>query len=528
MLRTRSIAVALLFLPMAAVAAGAGPAVSLSEAVKQRDADAVRSLLKQGVDVNAREADGSTALLWAAHNGDLGSVDLLLRAGASASAINRYGATPLGLAVKSGNAAVVESLLKGGADPNAAWAGGETVLMTAARAGRDDVVKLLIARGAKVDAREEMRGQTALMWAAAEGHADVIHTLVAAGADMRAVSHGPKAGEPAAESEGKSRMGRRRPVARLDTFTPMQFAVHAGRLEAVKALADERASLADETPNGMGLITLAIANAHYDVAAVLAEKGADVNQNTVGFTPLHQLVRVRTLNIGQFFSPIPSGRMTPSDLAAVLVKHGANLEARTTKNFPDGHRGAFGLGATPFLMAAKGGDVTLMKAFAELGADVRAVNVNGTSALMAAAGVEMFNPNEDSGTDADGFAALQLAVQLGAGDINSANKQGDTPLHGAVFRATTDAMKFLVEHGAKMDVKNKPKTCEQYSAGCIASQNKDGYTPYELAMGGLGMLGSYRPDAAAYLREAMIARGTTVPDFKIDQNRYKFGVTVKQ
>ena len=61
---------------------------------------------------------------------------------------------------------------------------------------------------------------------------------------------------------------------------------------------------------------------------------------------------------------------------------------------------------------------------------------------MAAAGVEMINPNEDSGTDADGFAALRLAVALGAGDINAANKNGDTPLHGAVFRTTTDAISF--------------------------------------------------------------------------------------
>ena len=95
------------------------------------------------------------------------------------------------------------------------------------------------------------------------------------------------------------------------------------------------------------------------------------------------------------------------------------------------------------------------------------MNANGTTALMAAAGVEMFNPNEDSGTDADGFAALQLAVALGAGDINAVNKNGDTALHGAVFRATTDAITFLVERGARLDVKNKPQKCEQYSAGCI-------------------------------------------------------------
>ncbi len=234
----------------------------------------------------------------------------------------------------------------------------------------------------------------------------------------------------------------RRPRIRLDTFTPLQFAVHAGRIEAARALIDAGASLDDVTPQGMGLITLAIANAHYELAAVLAESGADVNEAKAGFTPLHQLVRVRTLNIGQFFSPVPSGRMTATELAELLIDYGADLEARTTKGWPDFHRGAFGLGATPFLMAAKGGDVPLMQVFADRGADVHAVNVNGTTAVMAAAGVEMFNPNEDSGTDADGFAALQLAMALGAGDINEQNKKGNTPLHGAVFRATTDAVKL--------------------------------------------------------------------------------------
>jgi ankyrin repeat protein len=455
------------------------------------------------------------------------TVDLLLRAGARAAAENRYGATPLALAAANGNAAVVASLLNGGADPNGAWPGGETVLMSAARAGRLDAVRLLLSHGADVNAREQTRGQTALMWAAAEGHAEVIRALVTAGASMEAVSHGPPVPKDSPAENGKTAgsRARRRPVPRLDTLTALQFAVHAGQVEAAGALVDLGASLRDETPQGLGLITLAIANAHFELAALLAEKGADVNQDTPGFTPLHQLVRVRTLNIGQFFSPVPSGRMTATELADVLIRHGANLEARTTKGFPDGHRGSFGLSATPFLLAAKGGDVTLMRAFADQGADVRAVNINGTSALMAAAGVEMFNPNEDSGTDADGFAALRLAVELGAGDINSANKKGDTPLHGAVFRATIDAVKFLVEHGAVLDVKNKPKTCEQYSAGCITSA--EGYTPYELALGGLGMLGSYRPDAAAYLREAMIARGLVPPEPKDDKSKYSFGVIVK-
>src|SRR3989441_579649 len=356
MLRAGARVLVVLLVPIVAVAAGR--AVPLAEAVKHRDLDAVRALLQQHVDVNASEPDGSTALHWAAHEGDPAVVDLLLRAGASAGTPTRYGTTPLALAAANGNGAVVERLLKSGADPDTASPGGETVLMTAARAGRLDAVRVLLAHGADVTVREATRGQTALMWAAAEGHADVIRALVDAGADMRAVSRGPSAPKDPAEGAPPSTARyRRRPVPRLDTFTPLQFAVHAGRIDAARELIDLGASRADETPEGMGIVTLAIANAHYELAAMLAEKGADVNAAKVGFTPLHQLVRVRTLNIGQFFPPVPTGRMTAPELARVLVQHGAEIDARNRKWSPDGHRGSFGLNATPFLLAAKGGDV---------------------------------------------------------------------------------------------------------------------------------------------------------------------------
>ena len=68
---------------------------TLVDAAKNHDKDAVRSLLKAHADVNAPEADGTTALHWAAHANDLETVQLLLRAGANAKAANRYGVTPL-------------------------------------------------------------------------------------------------------------------------------------------------------------------------------------------------------------------------------------------------------------------------------------------------------------------------------------------------------------------------------------------------------------------------------------------------
>ena len=500
-----SVFVALLLLPVAAAAAGR--TVPLIEAVKQGDVDAVRALLEQQVEVDVPEPDGSTALHWAAHQGDYAAVDLLLRAGASAVAGNRYGVTPLALAAASGDGAVVERLLEGGADPNTASPGGETVLMTAASSGRSDAVRVLLAHGADVNAREGTRLQTALMWAAASGHAEVVRQLIDAGADLRAVSGGPSLTWDATGDYDHTK-AYKRPVPRLDTFTPLQFAVREGQIEATRALLDAGASLEDETPQGLGLLALAIANAHYELAALLVERGADVNAAKVGFTPLHQLVRVRNLNIGQFPSPIPSGRLSGVELGKVLLQHGADVDARTTKSWVDGHRGRFGLNATPFLLAAKGGDVQMMLLLAAHGADPLVVNSNGTTAVMAAAGVAMLNPNEDSGTDADGLAALRLAVALG-GDVNAMNVNGDSALHGAVHRPSVGFIEFLAESGARLE-----------------AENKDGVTPLQLAVGGLGIGKGARPKAAALLRDLMVARGLT-PDAKMDEDKYSFGVTVR-
>ncbi len=132
----------------------------LIDAVKNADTKAVRSLLQQHVDLNATEADGFTALHWAAQRDNLEIADLLLSAGADVKAASRYNITPLSLACTNGDAALIDRFLKAGADPNATSEQGQTALMTAALTGKLDAVKLLLLRGAKVNAKESWKGQT--------------------------------------------------------------------------------------------------------------------------------------------------------------------------------------------------------------------------------------------------------------------------------------------------------------------------------------------------------------------------------
>src|SRR5687768_17698599 len=89
-------------------------AAPLVEAVKIGDRTAAIALIERRADVNEAEADGTTALHYAAHNNDLQLVERLLRAGAKADAKNDFGATPMSEAALTGNAALMEVLIKGG------------------------------------------------------------------------------------------------------------------------------------------------------------------------------------------------------------------------------------------------------------------------------------------------------------------------------------------------------------------------------------------------------------------------------
>ena len=90
----RTTGLALLTLAVAGAALAAERA-TVADAAERRDQAVVRTLLKSGVDVNAAQIDGTTALHWAAYHDDAELAALLLKAGANASAANRYGVPPL-------------------------------------------------------------------------------------------------------------------------------------------------------------------------------------------------------------------------------------------------------------------------------------------------------------------------------------------------------------------------------------------------------------------------------------------------
>ena len=489
--------------PLAAAAVAAAPAEPpLVEALKAGDLQAAFALLRAGADPDIAGPDGTTALHWAAYRDDADAADRLLRAGAAPGAANRYGVTPLALAAAGGYGAVVERLLAAGADPHAATPGSETALMSAARAGGVRAVAALLARGADPNAVEATRGQTALMWAAGEGHDEVVRRLLAAGADLHARSHAPAAAEAA---RGAGTYTRR--VPRLDSFTPLLFAVRAGRTAAVRALLAAGADPNEAAPDGTSALVMAAANAHWALGALLLEAGADPNAAAQGWPALHQVVRTRNLNIGFFPHPEPTGTMSSLEFATRLIAHGADVNARITQPIVDGFRGFWTqTGATPLLAAAKGADADMMRLLAAHGADATLTNDRGTTPLMAAAGVEMFNPDEDSGTNAEALEALDVALALG-GDVNAANRDGDTALHGAAWRGANAIILRLVDEGAELHV-----------------ENERGFTPLRIANGeeeGRVANINVRPWTVALLQKLLQERGLPW-ELRRGQERYQF------
>src|SRR6187401_372374 len=118
----------------------------LVDAAKSGDRAGALALLAQRVDVNAPEADGTTALHWAVHHHDLDLIDRLIRAGAKVNAKNDFGATPMSEAAILADVGIIEKLLAAGADVESPNADGQTALMVVARTSRVDAAEALLRR----------------------------------------------------------------------------------------------------------------------------------------------------------------------------------------------------------------------------------------------------------------------------------------------------------------------------------------------------------------------------------------------
>jgi len=453
----------------AGVAMAAGTSdLRLLDAAKNQDVKAVRTLLSQKADVNARSSDGSTALLWLAHWNDAETADLLLKAGADANTSNDFGMTPLSQACTNASFEFVRLLLKSSANPNTAIATGETPLMTCAKTGNVDAVRLLVEYGAAVNAKEPAQNQTALMWAAAERHPIVVRELMAAHADLKAHTK--------------------------DGFMPIHFAARVGDLESVQLFlaagmdvniltqpgdGDAPAPAAGggrgaRTAGGAGGFTpllVATLRAQVDVALYLLDHGADPNNQAAGFTPLHW---ASTTWEGYAANPVygfedpMSGipdRQAKLRLVKALLAHGAKVNARMTKrqpSFATGYTDA--VGATPLLLAASVDDVEMMHILLDAGADPKVTTATNATTIMAATGLN-HGIGESLVTEEQALDAVKLLLDLGI-DPKGETTVGENALFGPAYRGWNTLLAQLIDLGVNVN-----------------SVSKAGTTPYRAANG---------------------------------------------
>ncbi len=492
----------LLYVPVSAVAVLClsallqATALSLPEAAKLSDRDAVRAMLKAGADVNTAAGDGMTALHWAAINNDVELTKLLIQARANVNVTTRLGGyTPLLLAAKDGHVATVNELIRAGADPNRATTNGTTPLMLAAASGKTESVAALLERGAQIDATET-KGETALMFAAARGRTEVIRALTARGADVKAtasvidltvkppVPPPPEPGRLVLRADD-SQLGRaggnyEDNVLRQGWggLAALHFAARQGYMDSAKALlaagADINQPSAGDTSTPLMIATI---NGHFDLAKFLLEQGADAKAATVnGATPLYAVLNVEWAPSSPYPNPRAQEqqRTTYLELMKALLDKGADPNARTNKKvwYASGV-GVNDVGATPFWRAAAAGDLEAMRLLVARGADPnvwttkmreRRPGAHDPGQLAEVKGyVSPLPPVPIGGADVSPLqavvassrvaptgtmAAVKYLVEELHLDVNAADEGGTTVLHEAAANGDNELVLYLLSKGA--------------------------------------------------------------------------------
>lgn len=230
---------------------------------------------------------------------------------------------------------------------------------------------------------------------------------------------------------------------------------------------------------GTSPMMLAVENGHLELALELVARGADPNDLRSSYGPLHALTWVRKSVRGDGADGIPPPFIM-SELGSLgfvrkLVEAGADVNLQLV-NGGGGRGRVHRKGQTPFFMAAASGDLALAKLLLELGADPTLNSADDTTPFLTAVGLGILAPGEEQSLEEDALAMGEFLLTLGA-DINHVNKNGETAMHGAAYKASPKMMEFLDKEGADIAIWNE--------------RNRYGWTPLLIAQG--FRPGNFRP-----------------------------------
>jgi len=398
---------------------------------------------------------------------------------------------------------MIQLLIEAGADPNSVDPAGETALMTASRVGVLEAVRVLLDRGAKVDAKDPAFQQTALMIAVRDNHPAVVKLLIDRGAAVNAQTRTgqtpgwilPNSVPGFGHGIGIVRGGLPERGSRYfipGALTPLLYAARDGRLEAAKILLTAGADREKADANGITPLLMAISSNQMPVARFLIDQGADINvSDWYGRTPLWTAVEVRNMDFDNASFENGVDREPVLELIKILLEKGANPNPRTKESIPIRRfmlRTTGTLewvdftGQTPFLRAAWAGDLTVMRLLLKYGADPKIATFAGTTALMAAAGVNwVVDQTYDEGQK-NLLDAVKLCYELGLA-VNDVNSMGITAVMGAANRGSDEIIGWLVSKGARLDVKdNEGRTPLTWAEGVFLATHPAKAKPSSMAL----------------------------------------------
>jgi ankyrin repeat protein len=294
-------------------------------------------------------------------------------------------------------------------------------------------------------------------------------------------------------------------------LTPLTYAVLSNDLDSVKVLLAAGANINETTAYGWSPLLVATQNRYYKLGAYLLDHGADVNLTNKGqWTPLYLATDNRNIESGDY--PVRKGDMDHLEYIKLLIDKGANINARLkdstetrtvfTNQWLDEN------GATAFLRASQSGDVVLMKLLLAHGADPKIDTVLHVTALQVAAGIGWVEGITYEWSEDQTLEAVKMLLDLGL-DANAQADTGRTALHGAAHKGRPAVVQLLVDHGAKLDVRDYGNTDNRGGKLAVHTWEPVDYADGLVRVGVQSAIP--HPETGLLLRKLMIAAGLPAP-----------------
>ncbi|UYV68874.1 hypothetical protein LAZ67_6001398 [Cordylochernes scorpioides] len=453
----------------------------LSIAVINNNFDLVKLLLEKSIYANSMDKWGMTPLIRGAEGGNLEIVRVLVDAKANINLKTNSGRTAISEAILNGHEFVFMYLLENGADVNVKFSNGITPLIYHVERNSLEITERIISCGADVNQKDK-DGNSPLNVAVHKGCLKMIRILLEAGADTSA----------------KDQFG----------FTPLISAVKRNYYWIVQCLIGAGVDINEEDNENQTALSTAFDKFNIDLALYLLEKGANVNVvNKYLETPLlisarkgnlkmvKCLVKAKAcINVANHIGKTALSEAIENDhldVAEFLISEGAEVNTQTES------------GNTPLIIAATKGNLRIVECLVNAKANIEMSNKDGKTALnlavyhldiakfLIAKGANINTQSKWGSTPLinavyKDMETVRCLVEARA-KLNTANIEGYTALNTAVELGHLDIVKYLVEQGAEVNIKNKKEKFAVHhlveeEAVEVNTKKENGETPLIVAL----------------------------------------------